>query len=311
MNAKAEVLEEEFENEDDYEIEIEDDTPEEDQGREPMPKEIVQDLEDDELEEFSKEKAKQLKKVWHDERRAKEAAFREREEAVNFAKSVYEENKRLKTNLSGGEQALINTAKVSAENALAIAKREFQDAYDSGDSDKIAESQRKLFRAESAYEKVQQYTPQFTYDPAQDNQNWNVSPATQTQQTQQASPDAKAEKWKESNPWFGTNRSMTSYVFGLHEDLVVNGVDPRSDEYYDKINSEMRRRFPEQFDDDEEVVERPKATKRNTTVVASAKRTTSPRKVRLTRTQADLAKKLGLTNEQYAAEVLKLGTQNG
>lgn len=296
--------------EDDFEIEVEDDTPEEDRGREPMPEEIVKALDDDdELENFSKEKAKQLKKVWHDERRAKETALREREEAVRAAQQLFEENRTLKKNLHTGEQAFVDTTKVAAERELEAAKREFKEAYDSGDSDRLTEAQEKVFEAKLKLKQVESYRPQYQEDTRQtekkgvdkaDSDGWSVTPV------EDAAPkvDPKAAAWQKRNSWFGENRVMTSMAFGLHEDLVSEGVDPTSDEYYSRIDKEMRRRFPENFEGSER--------KKPATVVASAKRTTAPRKVVLTASQVSLAKRLGITPEQYAREMLKTnGDLNG
>lgn len=297
--------------EDDFEIEVEDDTPEEDRNKEPMPEEIVKNLEDDELENFSKEKAKQLKKVWHDERRAKEAALREREEAVTLLKRFADENKALKKNLHNGEQAYVGTAKVAFERELEVAKREFKDAYDSGDSDRVLEAQEKLLAAKLKLQQVENYRPQYSEEETalqgnpssvdSSNRNgWSAAPVENTA----PQPDPKAAAWQKRNPWFGENRVMTSMAFGLHEDLVGEGVDPTSDEYYSRIDKEMRRRFPENFEGSDK--------KRPGTVVASAKRSTAPRKVTLTATQVSLARKLGLTPEQYAKEMIKLnGDTNG
>lgn len=298
------------EMEDDFEIEIEDDTPEEDRGREPMPEDIVKELDaDDELENFSKEKAKQLKKVWHDERRAKEAALREREEAVGLLRRFAEENKSLKKNLHKGEQAYVGTAKLAFEKELEAAKREFKDAYDSGDSDRVTEAQEQLFNAKLKLQQVVNYKPQFNETAGQPeknvvntstNEGWSAAPVENTV----SKADPKAVAWQKRNSWFGENRVMTSMAFGLHEDLVGEGVDPTSDEYYSRIDKEMRRRFPESFEGSER--------KKPGTVVASAKRSTAPRKVTLTATQVSLARKLGLTPEQYAKEMIKLnGDTNG
>ena len=295
--------------EDDFEIEVEDDTPEEDRNKEPMPEEIVKNLEDDELEEFSKEKAKQLKKVWHDERRAKEAALREREEAVALLQRFADENKTLKKSLHTGEQAYVDSAKVAFERELEVAKREFKDAYDSGDSDRLTAAQENLLDVKLKLKQVENYRPKYEEDAGQpeknvvntaNNDGWSVAPV------EDAAPkvDPKAVAWQKRNPWFGENRVMTSMAFGLHEDLVGEGVDPTSDEYYSRIDKEMRRRFPENFEGSDK--------KRPGTVVASAKRSTAPRKVTLTATQVSLARKLGLTPEQYAKEMIKLnGDTNG
>lgn len=297
--------------EDDFEIEVEDDTPEEDRNKEPMPEEIVKNLEDDELENFSKEKAKQLKKVWHDERRAKEAALREREEAVTLLKRFADENKALKKNLHNGEQAYVGTAKVAFEREYDAAKRDYKEAYDSGDADRVLEAQEKLLAAKLKLQQVENYRPQYSEEETalqgnpssvdSSNRNgWSAAPVENTA----PQPDPKAAAWQKRNPWFGENRVMTSMAFGLHEDLVGEGVDPTSDEYYSRIDKEMRRRFPENFEGSDK--------KRPATVVASAKRSTAPRKVTLTATQVSLARKLGLTPEQYAKEMIKLnGDTNG
>jgi len=296
--------------EDDFEIEVEDDTPEEDRDRAPMPEDIVKELDaDDELENFSKEKAKQLKKVWHDERRAKEAALREREEAVGLLRRYAEENKVLKKNLHTGEQAYVGTAKHAYEKELEAAKREFKDAYDSGDSDRVTEAQEKLLTAKLNLQQLSNYRPTYQEDAGQDvktgvdsssTDGWSVAPVEKPA----SQPDPKAVAWQKRNSWFGENRVMTSMAFGLHEDLVGEGVDPTSDEYYSRIDKEMRRRFPESFEGNDR--------KKPGTVVASAKRSTAPRKVTLTATQVSLARKLGLTPEQYAKEMIKLnGDTNG
>jgi len=295
--------------EDDFEIEVEDDTPEADQGREPMPEDIVSELEaDDELENFSKEKAKQLKKVWHDERRAKESAVREREEAVGLLRRFAAENQALKSNLHHGEQAYVGTAKVAFESELEAAKRESRDAYDSGDSERITDAQVKLQRSILKLQQVENYRPQYQEDAGQPNgsgvdsssaDGWSVTPAEE----QVPKPDQKAVSWQKRNRWFGENRVMTSMAYGLHEDLVGDGVDPTSDEYYARIDKEIRRRFPEEFEGSNR--------KKPGTVVASARRSTAPRRVVLTSTQVSLAKRLGLTPEQYAREMIKLGDANG
>lgn len=296
--------------EDGFEIEVADDTPEEDRGRDPMPKEIVENLENDELEEYSAEKAKQLKKVWHDERRAKEAAQREREEALGVAKRLMQENQQLKKNLGAGEKVYVGTAKQAAETMLAAAKKEFKEAYDSGDSDRVAEAQEKLLEAKLKLQQVEAYRPQFEYQEKDlqtetngvdsNNGDWSVAPVQQPE----IQIDPKAVAWKDKNPWFGSDRVMTSMAFGLHEKLVGDGVDPTSDEYYERIDKEMRRRFPESFEDAKDRAKKPAP------VVASAKRSTSPKKVTLTTTQVSLAKRLGLTPEQYAKELIKLGEIN-
>ena len=297
------------EMEDDFEIEVEDDTPEEDRGRAPMPEDIVKELDaDDELENFSKEKAKQLKKVWHDERRAKEAALRERDEAAGLLRRFAEENKTLKRDLHSEKNVRVDTAAVAFSHELNVAKNEYREAYDSGDADRVLEAQEKLMAAKLNLQQVENYrqhqqNTRQAEETVVDNTSTNGWSATPVEKPA-SQPDPKAVAWQKRNSWFGENRVMTSMAFGLHEDLVGEGVDPTSDEYYSRIDKEMRRRFPESFEGNDR--------KKPGTVVASAKRSTAPRKVTLTATQVSLARTLGLTPEQYAKEMIKLnGDTNG
>lgn len=294
----------------DIEIKIEDDTPEQDRGRVPMPKNVVEELEKDDLEEYSekvKKRLGQMKKVWHDERRAKEAVAREKEEALRFAQAQMEENRRLKQRLGVGEKAFIQQATQSANTDLTVAKEKLKQAYESGDAEKITEAQELLTDAKLRIKEVQKFKPSLQ------NDNEGVQQPQQVQVPQQVQPvsDPKAESWREKNPWFGTDEEMTALALGLHEKLVRSGVDPRSDDYYDRVNATMRKRFPEAFED-AETEEKPQtkqekpARTKPATVVAPVTRSTAPRQVRLTPSQVALAKRLGLSNEQYARELMKL-----
>jgi len=294
----------------DLDLEIEDDTPPQDRGREPLPKEIVEEVENDDLENYSdrvKTRMAQLKKMHHDERRAKEAADRERQEAIRFAQSLVEENKKLKTTLSTGEETYVQTLKKSLEQQLDSAKRDYGEAYDIGDKDSIIEAQQKMNDAQLRLSQVEQYAPKFK-TPLQENQNEVYIP-----QNEQPSfkPDNKALKWQDKNSWFGQDEEMTSLALGLHEKLVRSGIDPTSDEYYRRIDGTMQKRFPEYFGDATLDEDQPAQRTKPSNVVAPATRSTAPKKVRLTKTQVALAKKFGLTPEQYARETLKLENANG
>ena len=303
----------------DFEIEIEDDTPPKDRNRQPVSEEEVKKLklDADELDQYSveaKDKLIKMKKVWHDERRAKEAADRERHEAVRIASKLAEENKQLKTKLSSGEQEYVGVAKHSAVQELEAAKKEYRDAYDAGDSEKLVDAQEKLTMAKIKVDKLDNYNPIYK-KPAEDDENVVQMP----QQQSIPRPDNKAVDWQQKNEWFGQDEEMTSLALGLHEKLKRSGVPVGSDEYYDTIDKTMRRRFPENFDDGQELeaekvrAEEPQKTSKPkaSTVVAPASRSTSPKKIRLSNTQVALAKKLGLTPEQYARELTKLEANNG
>lgn len=291
------------------EIEIEDDTPEEDRGREPMPKPIVEELEKDELEAYderTKEKLKQMRKVWHDERRAKEAAAREREEAIQFAQRLMQENQRIKNILSTGEKEYVSTVQNAANLELEMAKRAYKEAYDAGDADAMVEAQQSMQEANIKIVQAQNFKI-----PLQE-ENFSVQNEYAPQQPQQAPVDRKLLAWQERNPWFGQDEEMTASALGLHEKLKRNGTIVGSDEYYAALDKTMRKRFPENFDEVEVETREEKPRSKPSTVVAPATRSTSSNKIKLKASQVQLARKLGLTPEQYANEVKKLeGRQNG
>jgi len=308
--AKAEESKKETKAEPEFEIEEEDDTPAQDRNRDPLPDNIKQELDEDDLSEYSdrvKQRMAQLKKAWHDERRAKESLDREREEAIRYAQSIIDENKKLKTTLSTGEADYLKTLKEKFEVDLAIAKREYKDAYDSGDSEKMVEAQAKLAEAQYKLGQASGMKPQYTL---QEGQNSVSSEQARLLQPKAPMPDAKALAWQEKNAWFGKDQEMTSLALGLHEKLVSNGVDPSSDQYYRRIDETMHKRFPEYFGDTESLAEQP-AQRKPSTVVAPATRSTGPKKIRLTKTQLALAKKFKLTPEQYARELIKTENANG
>ena len=295
---------------DDIDLEIEDDTPVADKGKEPLPKEKVQELENDNLEDYServKQRMAQLKKVWHDERRAKEAADRERQEAIRFAQQIAEENKKLKSTLHSGEQTYVETLKNALENELALAKESYRKAYDTGETESIIEAQTKMNDAQFRLSQAKQYEPKFK-NTLQEDENPVYIPQSQAEAPKLSAKDIA---WQEKNDWFGKNRLMTSLALGLHEELKTEGVVVGSDEYYRRVDDTMQKRFPEYFGDATLDEEQPAQRTKPSTVVAPATRSTAPKKVRLTKTQVALAKKFGLTPEQYARETLKLENANG
>lgn len=296
---------------DDIEVQIEDDTPPEDRGRKPLPKEIVEELDKDDLEEYSekvKKRLSQMKKVWHDERREKERALREREEALKFAQMREQEIKQLKNRLGHNEQAFIKEAERAANTDLAVAKDKLRQAYDSGDSELITNAQEALTDAKLKLQNLSRIKPSLQRTEERVEQNQQVT----TPQAPTPQVDPKAEAWREKNTWFGVDEEMTALALGLHEKLVRSGVDPSSDDYYRRVDETMKKRFPEAFDDadEDEPIQTKQAQKPARTkpanVVAPVTRGTAPRQVRLTPTQVAIAKKLGLSNEQYAKELMKL-----
>lgn len=300
----------EAELEEGFEVVEVDDTPKEDQNVRPLPNDIKDDLETaDSSAEYSKnvkDKFTQYKKAWHDERRAKEAALREQQEALSAAQAILDENHRLKEILQNGEKELISSYQNSAELEVTQARKAYKEAYDSGDSDALAEAQEDMMRAQLKLDKTKNFKPtvQITENDVK----------IQTKQIQQpAQMDDKVAEWVSNNPWYvdPDKKSMSKYAVFIHEELEekFGRAFIGTNEYFKRIDLEVKRRFPEEFDDTEvknDDEEKPQRTSRLSTVVAPAKRSTSSKKIVLTKTQVALAKKFGLSPEQYARELNKL-----
>jgi hypothetical protein len=304
----------------DVEIEVQNDTPPEDRDRERS--EPPEEITNEELQSYSnkvKKRIQQFSRGYHDERRAKESAEREREALEKYAKQLVEENQQLKTKTDQSHNALIESARKQVESELTVAQQKYRQAYEGGETDAIIEAQQALNTAQIRAEKVN------SLKPKQVEQNQTaLQPEENTVQSQQLAPpqpeplqrDEKAAAWADKNTWYGNgpegDPEMTALAWGVHTRLVNEGVDPRTDEYYERIDARMRQVFPEHFKDDGvgEPEEQPKAKSSN--VVAPATRSTSPNKVRLKQSEIAIAKRLGVPLEKYALQVATLaGKQNG
>lgn len=286
-----------------FELEIVDDVPAEEKPRRAEGAE-PQVPDDNEIENYSEgvqKRIKQLRFEYHEEERRKKEALRLQDEAVNYAKTLQEENEKLRKTLEEGEGMLVNQAKTRVEAQLEQAKREYKEAYETGDPDAIIAAQEKLTTLNLEKNKVETYKVPKRVAP-------EPAPVMQQQQEQAPQvkePDERTKAWANENPWFGDDSEMTGYAFGVHEKLVKQGLNPQTqaDEYYKAIDESMRQRFPDKFDV-QEVEEAP--VRQTGSVVAPAQRSAKkPRKVQLTSTAVALAKRLGLTPEQYAAQLMK------
>ena len=291
--------------EDGVEIEVVDDTPKADRGRKPS--EPPEEVTEEELQDYSEKvrnRIRHFSKGYHDERRAKEAALRERQELEALAQKLMQENKRLQQHTNKSQLALLEQAKQNVEQELRIAKARYKRAYEAGDANAVLKAQEELTTARLKSDRL----ANIKLPPLQEKE---VPVETQQQEQVYNAPavpevrvDAKAQDWQKENPWFGTDDEMTSFALGLHSKLVKSGVNPQSDEYYETINSRMRSIFPDNFEEvEEEVKPEAEAPKRRANVVAPATRSTAPKKVRLTQTQVAIAKRLGVPLELYAKQV--------
>ena len=292
----------------DVELEIVDDLP-----KQPV-KQAEKEENDEELSDYSEKVRKRINKLkyeQHEAQRQREAAERMREEAINFAKQLAAKNQQYESLISRGEGALVGQIKARASLALEQAKSLYKEAYEAGDAQKIIDAQEKLLNAQTEFREAEKHERVLqSRKPAEPAVPQNYVPP-QNYQPQVPQPSQKALDWTKKNPWFGPNgnRVMTALAYGVHETLVrEDGVKPDTDEYYEKIDSAMRQRFPDYFEKDDDVQVTVAPTQRTpSTVVAPSNRNNGarPRKIQLTATQVSLAKRLGLTPEQYAKQLIK------
>jgi len=296
----------ETEQEDDsFEIEVVDDTPEQDKGKPRRAENAEPQVpSDDEVEKYSEgvqKRIKQLKFEFHEERRLKEEAARLQDEALKYAEHIKQENDNLRKTLAEGEGVLVNQAKGRVSAEIDKAKIAYKTAYEAGDSDALIEAQEKLSALQVEKSKYDGYRPK----PAPKPQEQAPEPVYEQETVQPPKPSEMGMQWAEKNTWFQNDPEMTGYAFGVHEKLIKSGVAPDTEEYYTKIDDAVRRVFPDKFDDGP-IIEESAPQRQTGNVVAPAARSgKKPRKVQLTSTQVSLAKRLGLSNEQYAAQLMK------
>ena len=301
--AESAIKDEVVDDEDDFELEIIDDTPEEDQGRPVAPadeseEELADEPDDEELKSYSEKVRDRISKITaktHAERRAKEQFSRQLEEAANVAKRVISENNQLKKLVHRGESVWKDTNTHRLDSEIVRARQDYKKAYEEGDADLIADAQTRLTQLHVELDKTKSWTPQEL--PAQEEPQFHAP------QPQQPQVDEKAQNWQKRNSWFGKDMRMTGAALGIHQELVSKGVNPESPNYYTQIDSELKRQFPDKFKPDHGSSQ----PSGGASVVAPATRNSSksPRKITLTASQVALAKKLGVTPKQYAEQMLK------
>jgi hypothetical protein len=297
-----------IEQSDDLEVEIVDDTPEKDRGRKPLGRD-VEDPTEDEIDSYTgnvQKRIKELTHARHDERRAKEALMREKQELERLAQHMVEENRKLKQYVNSGSEQYADSMKKVANSGVESARRALKEANESFDTDAIIAAQEALLEAKLEMRDAEK----FRVTPLQIDQDavkttYNVS--------QDQPVDDKTLRWQARNQWFGAagHEEMTSFALGLHQKLVNSGIDPRSDDYFERINARMKSTFHDFFGESEDRPKANDAPRRPSTVVAPATRSSGTRKVQLTPTQMSLAKKFGLTPQQYAVELAKMEKSNG
>ena len=305
---EAEVKAEAKPEEEDEGFEIVDDTPLKGKSTE----ENVEPASEEEIEQVNSarviKRIQQLNRGLNYERQVKESALKEKEEALAFAQKILEENKKLKGSLSEGQQALIEQAKVAVNLEVEKAKQKFKEAYDSGDTDALLAAQDELTSAKIKADKVLNFKPEALQEQETEVK---TQKAQEIEQPVTVKKDKRAAEWHDKNQWFGKDDEMTSFALGVHQKLVKAGVDPQSDEYYDKLNSRIRQVFPDQFAEEEVSEDEEQPRQKKSAVVAPVTRSVAPKKITLTTTQVALAKKLGVPLELYAKQIAEMRKQNG
>lgn len=293
------------------ELEVIDDTPQ-------QPQKAGDKDDDEELSSYGEKVRKRINKLryeQHEAERRREAAEKMREEAVSYAKQLAAKNQEYESLIQRGESALVSQIKEKASISLERARSLYKEAYEQGDTEKIIDAQEKLLLAQTEYREAEKHEQVLQSRPQRQAPQTQQAPQQTYTQPQAPRPSEKALEWTKKNPWFGPsgNREMTALAYGVHEKLIrEDHVAPDTDEYYEKIDSAMRLRFPDYFGQDEEEEGSPpsRQTQRTpSTVVAPSNRNNGsrPRKIQLTATQVALSKRLGITPEQYAKQLIKQG----
>jgi hypothetical protein len=277
---------------DEEKYEIIDDTPEQDRDKgDPIDPSKV-DVSDDEISQYGEnvqKRIKDLKRAYHDERRAKEAREREREEAINYAKQVIEQNKLLQQKLSQGEQVLVASHKDRVTAQLAQVEKEYKEAYEAGDSDKMLEAQKKLSRFVAEQREVETYRPVYQE---------TLQPQNNAVQIPNVVPDDRTRRWLQNNQWFEMDPVMRGAAYGIHDSLVAAGYKAGTDAYYQEIDLRIREAFPHKF-----------RQSKPANVVSPASRSSGAERIRLTKSAIATAKRLNVPLDEYIKSVEKLNKE--
>ena len=248
-------------------------------------------VEEDELDKVSDSVQKRIDKLTYKMREAE----RQRDEAVNYAQSIHTDNSQLKEKLKNSDSSLFKEYDNSIQSDLERAKINLKDAQELGDGDAIATATENLSRSAAESENLKRLSAQQQLR----QQRAQQQPAQAPSQSQAPpAPDPKAEAWASKNKWFGDDQAMTFAAFGVHKELVEQGVDPSSDDYYVQVDSRMQEYFPQKFSNEQSrPVQQVAASSRGATGKKNA------RKVKLTPSQVAIAKRLNVPLEEYAKHI--------
>lgn len=278
----------------DLEIEVVSDVPDEDKGkRVAKDDDDLVEPDDEEKRQFGKKTRKRIDELVsqaHAERRRAEEYQRQLEAAVEYNRKLVTRANSLSDVVEGGEKALLEEHQNRLKSDMDKAKRQYAEAHEAGDVNGMTAAQEAMAKVAADLSHVSRYRPT----------TLKREEEFKPQITERPPVEETTQKWQEKNTWFGRDDRMTAYALMVHNDLVNNkGVKLASPDYWKSIDTEMRQRFPEKFEE---------APRRRQPIVAPATRNAGAevRRVTLTESQVKLARKLGLTPEQYAREMVRL-----
>ena len=272
---------------------------------EETPKQEQVNSEEEEPKKDSKEKySKSVQKRFDEYAYQLGEARRREEEAIKIAQAIKLERDKVQDELSKLNSGYVNEMGGRLTGSMEAAKAKLKKAVEDQDADAMASAQLeigKLGAEQTRYEQMKAQEEARATAPKQEKEVQIPQP-----QPQNAIKDPKAESWAANNEWFGSDKVMTNVAYAIHEDLVNQGVDPRTDYYYTEIDKRMRENLPHKFQQDSSSEEPAKQQPVQTVASAHRNRGTGRNVVKLSSTEAAIAKRLGLSNEQYASEKLKL-----
>jgi hypothetical protein len=237
----------------------------------------------------------QLKRQLEEERSLRLQSQQEQEEVVRYAQAASEENKRLQNVLQQGSSLYADTVKSKLDTEMLSAQRAYKEAYEGGDSDGMIKAQLQIAEIVSDKKELSRNPPLQRAENAVYNQPVQQEVASSPSVPK---PDPKAEAWYERNKgWFGADDEMTAIAYAVDKKLMREGVDPRTDDYYRRMDQRLRELFPDRFEDT-----RQQPVRQQSTVVAPASRSASPKTVKIPPGGAAVARKLGVPLEEYARQ---------
>ena len=288
---KKEDVSRETSEEKPVEIELKEEAVEKTEEKPQETSEEKPEKKDEELNEYSKNVQKRINQIT--DRYRKEQ--RDKEEAVRLAETLKSENEKLQTQISNLDKGYITEYGTRIESQLASASEALKKALEVNDAEAIVKANQAIAKAT-----IEQERHRLAKERQESQPEVKPQEQTQPQAQPEAQVDPKAKAWAENNPWFGENEEMTMLAMGLDKKLKQEGFDPRSDEYYTEINKRIRKRFPEEFEE-----EKTSSANRVAPADSTASRSSNKgrRTVKLSPSQVAMAKRLNVPLEEYAKYV--------